>query len=105
MEGYKTYKKIPNRLRERRLELGLNQRQVAYILGLKDATKVSRWETGSSLPSLVNAFKLGGIFGRMTEHLFEDQMRKAWQEVKPRANEVLNEIERNDQSNPSTPYR
>ena len=69
---YGEYKKIPNRLREKRLASGFRQQYVARVLGLKSTSKLSRWENGICLPNLVNAFKLSGLYGALVDQLFQD---------------------------------
>ena len=48
-------------LRERRMELGLKQKEVAQALGVKDNT-LSNWETGRSSPDLDTFVALCGIY-------------------------------------------
>lgn len=81
MEGYTGYKKIPNKLRLRRKALGYKQEVVAEILGLKHVTKVSRWENGRSLPTLVNAFRLAGLYKGDINDLFYDLMARTRSEM------------------------
>lgn len=63
-------KKIPNNLRKYRKAVGLKQREVARILNLKSAGMISRWEKGVCLPSLLNAFKLAGLYCVLVDALF-----------------------------------
>lgn len=64
------FKRIPNNLRKYRKALGLMQRDVAKIMNLKSASMVSRWEKGVCLPSLINTFKLAGIYCVLVDALF-----------------------------------
>jgi transcriptional regulator with XRE-family HTH domain len=64
------YKKIPNNLRKYRKAIGLKQEEVARILGLKNSGMISRWENGVCLPSLINAFKLSGLYSVLVDALF-----------------------------------
>lgn len=86
---YAEYKKIPNGLRQKRLEYGFKQKQVAEILGLKNSTKISRWENGACLPTLITAFKLAGLYSVFVEDIFFDLMDVVRTEVKASAREVL----------------
>jgi transcriptional regulator with XRE-family HTH domain len=61
-----------NCLRKYRKAKGLQQKQVAEIMGLKDSSLISRWENGISLPDLKNAFKLAAVYGVMIDSLFMD---------------------------------
>ncbi len=67
-----TYKRIPNLLRKHRRIRGLSQKQVAKILELKSASRISRWEKGSCIPSHVNVVRLSIIYRTMAEALFRD---------------------------------
>ena len=69
MENF-TLKRIPNCLRKYRKAIGLKQKQVARILGLKNSGMISRWEKGKSLPSLLNAIKLAALYCRLIDALF-----------------------------------
>ncbi len=68
-----------NRVRERRVELGLTQAEVAAALGVSRQTVISI-ENGRYLPSLPLAFRLSRLFGVPIEQIFE-----------PEAEEVTNE--------------
>lgn len=63
-------KKIPNNLRRYRKAIGLKQKDVAEILNVKSAGMISRWEKGACLPSLLNAFKLAGLYSVLVDALF-----------------------------------
>lgn len=65
-----SYKRVPNTLREHREKLGLTQKMVANRLGLRSITLISRWESGDTLPSLVNAFRLANLYQTSIEVLF-----------------------------------
>ena len=62
--------KIPNNLRRYRKAIGLKQKDVAEILNLKSAGMISRWENGVCLPSLLNAFKIAGLYSVLVDALF-----------------------------------
>ena len=64
------FKKIPNNLRKYRKAIGLKQNDVARILDLKSASMISRWEKGVCLPSLLNTFKLAGLYSVLVDALF-----------------------------------
>lgn len=95
MEGTAS-KRYPNRIRQYRLEKGLTQRELAYILGYKSVSSLSHMEWGRKLPSLRTALKLeqalqrliGDIYprlykptqrsvGRRRERLFEKRGEKS----------------------------
>lgn len=86
------HKLTPNCLRKYRLALGLKQKQVAEILGMKTPSRISRWENGDCLPSALNVFRLSAIYSVMIEALFIDLVRSIRTEMKARADEALNRI-------------
>ncbi|MDO8577790.1 MAG: helix-turn-helix transcriptional regulator [Dehalococcoidales bacterium] len=88
MEGHIAYKQIPNRLRKCRIARNLKPGVVAEIMGLKYTSQISQWETGASLPTLVNAFKLAGVYKVFVEDLFFDLMHKTREEITARAQTV-----------------
>ena len=60
---------IGNRIRERRLELGLSQGQLAKKLGVHHST-VSAWELGVAEPRVFLAVCLAKALGTTVEELF-----------------------------------
>ena len=53
---------IPQKLKRARLRCDLKQKDVAKRMGLKNEDRISRWETGKSVPSLKNLLKLCEIY-------------------------------------------
>ena len=51
-----------NRLKEIRKQLGLTQKEVATLLGFKSEDRISHWEKGQAMPSIINLFKLSDIY-------------------------------------------
>ncbi len=62
---------IPNRLRKYQM-MGLSQQDVATFLGHKSTCRISRWEQGISMPSVLNLFKLAILYGTLSEELYYD---------------------------------
>ena len=83
------YKKIPNCLRKYRRAHGLNQKEVAKILGLKSHTRISMWENGDYLPSALNVFRLSALYKVMVEALFIDLIRAVRIDITKEADKVL----------------
>jgi transcriptional regulator with XRE-family HTH domain len=79
---YKTYQRIPNCLRKYRIASGLKQKDVARKMGLRSASRISRWEKGESIPNIVNAFKLSIIYHVMNDALFIVLIRSLREEIK-----------------------
>jgi len=83
------FKKIPNNLRKYRKAIGLKQREVARILNLKSSGMISRWEKGVRLPSLLNAFKLAGLYCVLVDALFFPLIRLIKRKIMERQEEIL----------------
>jgi len=62
-------KQILNRLWKYRKERGLTQRDVAYILGIKNASQISHWERGDKIPGTRNILKLSALYQRLPNDL------------------------------------
>jgi len=60
----------PNKLRFFREQTGLLQKDVAKALGLDCADRISRWENGIAMPSIVNLFRLAAVYGVMPNDLY-----------------------------------
>ena len=65
-------KKIPNKLKEYRLRMGLAQVDVANHLGFRSTDRISRWEAGLTYPHVVNLKKLAKLFKVSMEELYPD---------------------------------
>lgn len=74
------YKRLPNLLRKHRKVQGATEQEVGRILGTR-RSRVSRWERGDCLPSLVNALKLAALYHVMVEALFSDLHKRLRDEV------------------------
>jgi len=83
------YKKVPNNLRKYRKAVGLKQKDVAKILNLKSAGMICRWEKGRCLPSLLNAFKLAGLYCVLVDALFFPLIRVIKRKMMQRQNELM----------------
>src|SRR5215216_6661681 len=59
-----------NKLKELRLTRKLLQKDVAKLLGLTSQDRISHWETGVAVPSLVNTLKLAKLFSVTVEELY-----------------------------------
>lgn len=82
MEG-KT--KPNNRLWQARHRIGLEQKQVARLLGHKTTDQISRYERGARLPGLNTACKLTIIYGASLQELFPEHFERFNQEIKEKA--------------------
>lgn len=68
--------KINNRLWQARHRAGLEQKQVARLLGHKNCDQISRYERGARLPGLRIALKLEIIYRTPISNLFPEHYQK-----------------------------
>ncbi len=59
-----------NSLKKHRLLMGYKQNEVAKLLGLKSASRISRWEKGLAMPSVENLIKLSAIYSTLMNELY-----------------------------------
>ncbi len=83
------HKRIPNCLRKYRKMSGYTQREVARILGLRNAGMISRWEKGRRMPAPFNMFRLAALYRTMVDALFIDLVRAARRELQANINEDI----------------
>jgi transcriptional regulator with XRE-family HTH domain len=84
-------KRKPNHLRKYRKARGLDQQEVAKILGLKSTSVISRWEKGFCMPGPIFMFKLAILYRTMVDALFIEIRRELLEEMRSRENMVLGE--------------
>jgi len=75
-------KRPSNNLKFYRKQAGLQQKQVAEILGVKSTSIISRWENNVSYPDLINAFKLATIYRVMVDALYIDLKESVSNDIK-----------------------
>jgi transcriptional regulator with XRE-family HTH domain len=68
--------KLPHYLRSERKRASLTQTDVAALFGNESASKISRYERGTRLPTLKTALAYEVIFGRPVADLFSGTYRK-----------------------------
>ena len=91
-----SYRAVPNCLRKYRRIRRLKQKQVALILGLKTTSRILQWENGSTIPNIVNLFKLAIIYRVLPDALFIDLVRDLREEIRKGEEKVLGNVsERN----------
>lgn len=71
--------RIPNSLKKYRRLAGYSQKQVAQILGLKQSSCISQWESGTSSPRVKQLFQLSFVYKTIPNHLYFDLCR-TWKE-------------------------
>jgi transcriptional regulator with XRE-family HTH domain len=64
--------KIPtsNKLKECRIKAGLTQFDAMLRLGFRSTDRISKWEKGTRLPSLVNLLRLAEIYQVSPKELY-----------------------------------
>ena len=82
-------KHIPNLLRKHRKLVGYKQSEVAEILDLKSANRISRWEKGQSAPGLLNLLKLSIIYSTLCDQLYEELIHSMRKEILNKKENVL----------------
>ena len=87
-------KNIPNSIKRYRKARGLQQKDVAKVLGLKSASMISRWEKGLCLPNTRNLFKLAILYRTMSDALFIDLIKQMRNEIQKREQRVLRKNEK-----------
>ena len=53
---------LSNKLKECRIKAGLSQFDVMIKMGFRSNERISKWENGTKLTSLVNLFKIATIY-------------------------------------------
>ena len=83
---------LPNYLRTHRKRLGLSQDDLAYLLGCRSGTKVSRYERFRRQPKLATVFAFEVIVGVPARKLFAGLYVSAERDVVRRAEALLHEL-------------
>jgi transcriptional regulator with XRE-family HTH domain len=80
---YMQYKEqiLHNNLKRIRKSLGLKQQDVANLLGLSVVDRISHWELGKAVPSIVNLFRLSNIYNVLPHELYPDLQKKMSEEI------------------------
>ena len=76
---------LPNYLRTHRKRARIPQHHVAFLLGTKSGTKISRYEHFARIPELETVFALEVIYGVPASELFAGIYAKAHRRVTERA--------------------
>lgn len=69
-------KTINNKLKELRLRNNLKQGEVAIWLNMQCENRLSRWEHGTSMPSVSNLFRLAQLYRVLPHTLYPDLFRE-----------------------------
>ncbi len=84
-----------NNLRSARITFNLTQQRVADILGFNITDRISRWEKGVAVPSIVNLFRLSSMYGVSPQELYPKLMEEI-------LNETIKKVEEINKRSPKT---
>lgn len=87
--GVTRKKHIPNLLRKHRRVMGYRQKEVAEILDLKSANRISRWEQGVATPGLFNLLKLSIVYSTLCDQLYIDLVAELRNEIQLKKERAL----------------
>ncbi len=82
-----------NHLRRYRKRGALTQEEIAFLLGTRCGTKVSRYERSARPPSLRTALAYQAIFGVPVDELFAGEFQEAVTAVQGRAKQLSRKLE------------
>ncbi len=78
----------PNRIFRAIKRSRYTQRKVAKLLGYKSASNISRWQSGTKLPTLAHAIALSVALSTTVDALFPE-LRRSWAErINPRREKI-----------------
>ena len=77
-------KSIPNSLKLHRRKAGLKQTDVARLLGVRNASMLSRWEKGRSVPKFDHILDLALIYSTSTDALYVDYRQERLEAIQKR---------------------
>ena len=81
---------IPNSLERHRTIMGYRQIEVAFLLGLTNSSRISRWEKGLSLPNTINLIKLSIIYRTFPNELYFDLLLELRHDLLEREKTLFN---------------
>jgi len=85
---------LTNYLRTHRRKAGFTQNETAFLIGLKSANRVSRYENLKRLPNLKTAFAYEVIFALPARELFAGIFEAVEKETVKRARELSKRFEK-----------
>src|SRR5262249_26543971 len=86
---------LPNYLKATRKRTGLSQRDVAFLIGGNDGSKISHYEQGI-MPPLDIALALQTIYGTPVAELFAGVHESVGNQVSIRIDELIGDLEQRD---------
>jgi transcriptional regulator with XRE-family HTH domain len=85
-------RRLPNYIRSARKRTGLSQEDLAFLLGRKCGTMVSRYERFRREPTLSTVFALEAVLGKPARELFAGVYERAEGRASERAAELLDRL-------------
>ncbi len=70
------HKEVGDRIKKLREAKGLEQSDLADMLGYKSQSTISKWESGTNLPTGKNMIKLAQIFGVTSDYILDGEERQ-----------------------------
>ena len=86
-------RKLPNYLRFHRKRIGFSENEIAFLLGVRNAGQVSRYEHFHQTPNLLTALTYHVIFQTSPPALFGGKYQKVEGQVRRRAKRLLRRLE------------
>lgn len=86
-------RKLPNYLRLYRKRLGFSEDEIAFLLGVRHAGQVSRYEHFHRVPCLLTALAYHVILRTSPPELFGGKYQKVERQVRRRAKRLLKKLE------------
>jgi transcriptional regulator with XRE-family HTH domain len=86
-------KRFDNYIKMFRTQAGLSQEELAFLLGWKSGSGVSRFERGRREPPLETLLALEVVFGISIRELFAGRFQKVEAAVKERVCRLLSELD------------
>jgi len=87
------HKSLDTYLRTYRRRAGLSQKEVAFLLGCRSGSRISRYEHMRSMPTLKTAFGFGAIFNAPVQELFTGVYQKVEKRIARRAKCLIRRME------------
>ena len=94
LRGSRQFQKLQNYLRTYRKRAGLSQDEMAFLLGYRSGTKVSRYERFARQPSLQNALAYEVIFRAQLRAVFGGIYQQVERKTLKRVQLLVQKLER-----------
>jgi transcriptional regulator with XRE-family HTH domain len=97
---------LPNNLlRILRRRIGLSQRELAFLLGYKSDSQVSRLENGGRMPHFVQVLAIELVFGVDSSEFFDDVRQSTRQAVCGRVRQLHATLQQSRSKSPRVSFK